>query len=62
MALQIREFAGMDLELLERGVTRQEFLPDPVFSQAEIIRQPQMSNPSYLDLEQIAALDRLLSP
>lgn len=59
-AKELRAFAEMDMELLERCVTREEFKTDPVLAGAEIIRQPQMSNPSYLDVKQIAALDRLL--
>jgi hypothetical protein len=56
----LRLFAFLDVSLIDRVVTREEFLEDPVLSQAEVIKQPQMGNPTFLTKEEVAALDLLM--
>lgn len=57
---EVRSFAEMKLRLLGTCLPRSAFVVDPVLSQAEIVRQPFFSNPSFLTIEQHGALEGLL--
>ncbi len=49
-------FVPVRLRAVEPAVPRTELLADPVLALAEVIRMPAGSNPSYLDVQQYAAL------
>jgi hypothetical protein len=54
-------FAPMRLRLLEAPVTATAVAAIPELADIEVVRQPQMSNPSWLTTEQIEILDALLA-
>lgn len=53
---------SVELMLLEDPVARNALLADHVVAQAEVLRMPAGSNPSYLDYPTLAALQDFLSP
>lgn len=56
----IRLFAALDVTLTPRPVTREGFLKDPVLCQAEVIRQPQFINPTFLTRREVAVLEQII--
>lgn len=49
-----------DIFILEKPIPRAIFKEHPILGNAEMFRQPQMANPSFLTLEQFEALRNLL--
>jgi hypothetical protein len=55
-----RFFVMVDLPLLEVPVARERVAEDPALADMELLRQPQMSNPSWLTKDEWGALQQLL--
>lgn len=53
-------FAGLRLSRLPKPLTRMTLAADPATSDMEVLRQPQMSNPSYLTPVQHLAVERMI--
>ncbi len=60
--LRARFFATLDLPLLDQPIPRSTIKQLPALASAELLRQPQMSNPSWLTLDEWDALRGLLDP
>ncbi len=50
----------LDVEILSKPLDRKILKQDPILKNAEVFRQPQGSNPSFLTKEEYAALRRLI--
>lgn len=57
---RLSTFAGLRLSLLPQPLTRTTLAADPATSSMEVLRQPQMSNPSYLTPAEKEALERMI--
>lgn len=58
--LRANFFVVVDLPLFEQPIPRQVLVEHPVLSDAELVRQPQMGNPSWLTAAEWVALQSLL--
>lgn len=58
--LRARFFVTVDLPLYEEPILRQQLSADPALAKAELLRQPQMSNPSWLTRDEWSALRSIL--